>query len=69
MRGDKFENLFFYSCEQLAEAGVQDGQPERITLATRYPSKVYTISQTEGGKTFEDIGIIEKQQMFLLSVV
>ena len=69
LREDKFENLFFYSSERLAEAGVQDGQPERITLATRYPSKVYTMSETHGGKTFEDIGITERQQMFLLSVV
>lgn len=69
LRDDKFENLFFYSSERLTEAGMQDGQPERITLATRYPSKVYTMSETRGGKTFEDIGITERQQMFLLSVV
>merc|ERR1711916_88230 len=61
---DSLEYLFSYCTSELQEL-----QMDKIQLSTRFPAQSFTVNEAVGGKTFEDHGINEKQEVFMLTTV
>merc|ERR1711916_24852 len=64
LRQDSLEYLFSYCTSELQEL-----QMDKIQLSTRFPAQSFTVNEAVGGKTFEDHGINEKQEVFMLTTV
>jgi hypothetical protein len=64
---DLLVNLFHYCTLELGSDLCSDAS--KMQLNTRFPRRLFTISDTLEGKTFEDVGLTSTQELFLLSVV